>query len=166
MIRTIIPSCFAVALIGLGVPSFAAQTASDSAQGTLVVQAQDKPLSVDLKHAYFLIGPDAFEANKTTRRVVFAADDLRATIKACKEVRCATTISNDGLVLELDDAGSASYWAHVQPMQYTSSVDAGGLVLHIDKPDRLAGTLKIDDSGVTARITFDAALLSTFGPDK
>jgi len=163
MIRTI-PSCFAVALIGLGVPSFAAQAASDSAQGALVVQAQEKPLSVDLKYAYFLIGPDLFEANKTTRRVVFSADDLRATIEACTEVRCATLISNDGLVLELDDAGSASYWAHVQSTQYTSSVDAAGLVLRIDKPDRLAGTLKIDDSGVTARITFDATRVRTFGP--
>jgi len=139
------------------------RAAGDRAQGTLVVQAEDKALRVDLKHAYVVVGPDTFEENKTTRRLVFAADDLRTTIAACKDVRCATTISSDGLVLDLDDAGSSSYWAHVQPMQYSGSLDAGGLVLHIDKPDRLTGTLKIDNSGVTATIEFDAPLVKSFG---
>jgi hypothetical protein len=163
MIRSASP-CFAAVLIALAAPSFAA--GADSAHGTLVVQAEDKPLSVELKHAYVVIGPDTFEANKTTRRLVFAADDLRATIEACKDVGCATMISNDGLVLDLDDATSPRYWAHVQPMQYSGSVDSGGFTLRTDKPERLAGTLKIENSGVTAKIEFDAPLVKTFAPTK
>jgi len=140
--------------------SRALTSCGDATQGLAFI---DKALRVDLKHAYVVVGPDTFEENKTTRRLVFAADDLRTTIAACKDVRCATTISSDGLVLDLDDAGSSSYWAHVQPMQYSGSLDAGGLVLHIDKPDRLTGTLKIDNSGVTSTIEFDAPLVKSFG---
>jgi hypothetical protein len=159
-----LPVAFAVASIAFVNSSFAA--GSDSAKGTLVVQADDKPLSIDLKHAYIVVGPDTFDADKTTRRLVFAADDLRASIEACKEIRCAVTISSDGLVLDLDDAGSSSYWAHVQPMQYAGSVDSGGLVLRTDKPDRLAGTLTIDNARVTTTIVFDATLVKAFGPEK
>ena len=149
----------ATVLLTLTVPSFAAGV--DSARGTLVVQAEDKPLSVELRHAYLVIGPDTFETGKTTRRMVFAADDLRAMIEACKDIRCATMISSDGLVLELDDA-STRYWAHVRPMQYSGSLDRGGLVLHTDKPDRVEGTVKLNNSGVTTTVEFDAALVKTF----
>ncbi|WP_395684036.1 hypothetical protein [Dokdonella sp.] len=163
MIHYAIP-CFALAVLtSLVAPTSQATSSGDRAQGTLVVQAEDKPLHVDLKHAYLVIGPDAFEPNKTTRRLVFAADDLRAAIEACKEIRCATMISNDGLVLDLDDAGPR-YWAHVQPMQYSGSLDARGLVLRTDSPDRLAGTLMVDNSGVTTTIEFDAPLVKSFGP--
>lgn len=163
MIRAAFPRFASALLAGFAAPSFGAEAVHDSAQGALVVQAEDKPLRIDLAHAYLVIGPDTYEAHKTTRRLVFAAADLRASIEACTEIRCATTISSDGLVLELGDAGSHGYWAHVQPMQYAGSVDGGGLVLRTDTPDRLAGTLKIDESGVTATIMFDAPLVKSFG---
>ena len=146
-------------LLALTVPSFAASV--DSARGTLVVQGEDKPLSVELKHAHLVIGPDTFETGKTTRRLVFTADDLHAMIEACTEIRCATMIASDGLVLELD-AASTRYWAHVRPMQYSGSLDRGGLVLRTDKPDQVAGTVKLNNSGVTTTIEFDAALVKTF----
>lgn len=148
----------------LAAPAFAAAAGSDHAEGTLTVQAEAKPLKMELKHAYYVSGPDTFEPGKMTRRVVFAGDDLAATIRACADVGCATAPPGDGLMLELDDAGSPRYWAHVQPMQYSGSVDSGGLVLKADTPDRLAGTLTIANSGVKTTIEFDATLLKTFAP--
>jgi hypothetical protein len=159
-----VSAAFAVAATTFASPSFA--EGRDSAEGTLVVPTEDKPLSVDLKYAYVVVGPDTFDAEKTTRRLVFAAEDLRARIEACKGIRCAVTMSSDGLVLDLDEAGSSSYWAHVQPMQYAGSVDSGGLVLRTDKPGRLAGTLKIDNARVTTTTAFDATLVKAFGPEK
>lgn len=148
-------------LIALASPMLFA-AGGDRAQGTLTVQAEDKPLQMQLGHAYYVSGPDTFEADRMTRRLVFSADDLAATIRACPDVRCATIPSSDGLVLELDDAGSPRYWAHVRPMQYSGSVDSGGLVLRADTADRLAGTLTIADSGVKTTIDFDATLLKAF----
>ena len=155
---------FAVTLAALASPLLSA-AGRNHAQGGLTVQGEDKPLQMDLKHAYYVSGPDTFEAGKTTRRLVFAADDLAAAIVTCTDVRCATTLSNDGLVLELDDAASPRYWAHVQPMQYSGSVDRGGLVLRTDAADRLAGSLTITDSGVKTTIEFDAELIKTFAAD-
>jgi hypothetical protein len=148
-------------LAALCAPALSAAGA-DRAHGTLTVQAEDKPLSVQLKHAYYVSGPDTFEADKTTRRLVFTVDDPGATLAACIDIRCATAPSGDGLVVELDDAASPHYWAHVVPMQYSGSVDGSGLVLRTDSADRLAGTLTIDNTGVKTRIEFDASLLGTF----
>jgi hypothetical protein len=156
----------AAALAALVAPAFAAAAGSDHAKGTLTVQAEAKPLQMELKHAYYVSGPDTFEAGKMTRRVVFAGDDLAATIRACADVGCATAPPGDGLMLELDDAAPSRYWAHVRPMQYSGSVDSGGLVLKTDTADRLAGTLTIADAGVKTTIEFDATLLKTFAPPK
>lgn len=159
-----LPTAFAVALIAFAAPSFAAS--SDSAKGTLTVQGEDKPIRVELTHAYYITGPDQFDPKKTTRRIIFASEDVRAAIDACDEASCAMHVFNDGMTLEMDDTSSVRYWAHVRPMQYSGVLERSTLALGTDKPDRLAGTLKLANSGVSTTIVFDATLVKAFGPEK
>ena len=158
------PAAFAAALIAFAAPAFAA--GSDSAKGTLILQGEDKPVSVELTHAYYITGPDQFDPKKTTRRLIFAGEDVRAAIDACDEASCAMHVFNDGMTLEMDDTSSVRYWAHVRPMQYGGMLERSALALGTDKPDRLAGSLKLVNSGVTTTIVFDAALVKAFGPEK
>jgi len=138
---------------------------SDSAKGTLTVETESKPASVELAHAYLVSGPDTFDAKKTTRRIVFTKADERATIEACSDVSCATLSSSDGMTVELGDGSTANWWAHVHPMQYSGMSDPGDLKLGTDTAERVAGTFKIGTSGVKTSVVFDAPLVKAFpGP--
>jgi len=156
---------YALALIATLVVPCAAVAADSHAQGKLTLQGENKSLDVEVKHAYYVSGPDRFEATKMTRSLVFAVDDLAAVIQACADIGCATALSGDGLVLDLGDAASPSYWAHVRPMQYSGFVGRNGLRLRTDSSDRLAGSLTIAGAGVKTTIEFDVPLTKTFAAD-
>jgi hypothetical protein len=135
---------------------------SDSAKGTLTVETESKPASVELAHAYLITGPDTFAPKKTTRRIVFTTTDERATIEACSDVSCATLSSSDGMTVELGDEPAASWWAHVRPAQYSGMSEPGELKLSADTAERVAGMFKIGTSGVKTSVVFDAPLVKTF----
>lgn len=136
--------------------------ASGSAKGTLTVQGEDKPLSVELKHAYLVSGPATFDQTQMARRIVFTANDERSTIVACKDIRCATLLSADGVTVELPPDSAPGWWAHVGTVQYSSTGDSDALKLSTDSAERLAGTFTIDRTMVTTAIAFDAVLVKTF----
>ena len=135
---------------------------SDSAKGTLTVETESKPASVELAHAYLVSGPDTFDPKKATRRVVFTKTDERAAIEACSDVSCATLSSSDGMTVELGDEPAASWWAHVHPMQYSGMSQKSDFTLSVNTAERVAGTLKISTSGVKTTVEFDASLAKTF----
>ncbi|HZX91870.1 MAG TPA: hypothetical protein VFE67_14605 [Rudaea sp.] len=152
-----------LAFIVMAVPAASALAAgSDSAKGTLTVETESKPASIELAHAYLVSGPDTFDPKKITRRIVFTKTDERATIEACSDVSCATLSSSDGMTVELGDEPTASWWAHVHPMQYSGMSQEGDLKLSADTDKRVAGTFKIGTSGVKTSVEFDAPLVKTF----
>lgn len=159
------PCAFAIAL-GISLPSLAIHStfaaSGDSAKGTLTVETQDKPASVELAHAYLISGPDSFDEKKMTRRIVFTKSDERATIEACEHVSCATLSSSDGMTIDLPEGSAPNWWAHVHPVQYSGTEDADALKLSVDTPERLAGSFKISTSAVSASIVFDAPLVKSF----
>ena len=134
----------------------------DSAKGTLTVETESKPASVELAHAYLVSGPDTFDPKKTTRRIVFTKTDERATIEACNDVSCATLSSSDGMTVELGDDSAANWWAHVHPVQYSGMSEPGDLKLSADTAQRVAGTFKIGTSGVKTSVVFDAPMVKVF----
>ena len=134
----------------------------DLAKGTLTVETESKPASVELVHAYLVSGPDTFDPKKATRRIVFTKTDERAAIEACSDVSCATLSSSDGMTVELGDEPAASWWAHVHPMQYSGMSQKSDLTLSVNTAERVAGTLKISTSGVKTTVEFDASLAKTF----
>ena len=137
-------------------------SAADSAQGTLVVQGEDKPLSMELSHAYFITGPDDLDATKITRRLLFTGADVRSTIAACEQSDCAMYSFSEGMWVQIDDTSTMRWWGKVKPVQQSGMLNRSALVLTTDQPDRLAGTLTLDNSGKPAKITFDASLVKAF----
>ena len=152
--------------LGIALPGLATHTtfaaSGDSAKGTLTVETQDKPASVELAHAYLISGPDSFDEKKMTRRIVFTQSDERATIEACEHVSCATLSSSDGMTVDLPEGSAPNWWAHVHPVQYSGTSEPGELKLSADTAERVAGTFKVSNSGVTASIAFDAPLVKSF----
>jgi hypothetical protein len=149
---------FASALIAPG----AIAAASSTATGSLSVEGPDAPLELSLKHAYYISGPDRFDETKTVRSIVFTADDQRAAINACRDMRCAMLSSSDGLQIEIGDSGAINWWAHVAPIQYSSTAGGDALTLSVDGAERVAGTFKLDGSGVTTTVKFDTSLVRDF----
>jgi hypothetical protein len=139
-----------------------AMAAEGSATGKLSLGGPDKPVELALKHAYYVRGADASDAAKGAARIIFSGADLGAAIEACKDAHCTTTISEDGMTLEIGDTAALHYWAHVTPMQIAGDLPRTALVLDTDTPTRVAGTLKIAGNGVTTTIKFDAPLLKSF----
>jgi len=146
--------------------SFAWAAGADSAKGKLVVQGDDKPLSMELNHAYFITGPDEFDAAKTTRRVLFTGEDVRSAIEACEDAGCAMYSFSEGMWLQIDDSSTMRWWGKVKPVQQSRMLDRSALVLTTDTPDRLAGTLTLDSSGKPVKISFDAPLVKAFSAVK
>ena len=135
---------------------------STMAKGALSLEGPDDPLVVTLAHAYYVTGPDRFDPTQTVRSVVFTTSDQRAAMAACADMRCAMLSSSDGLQIELGDGGSVNWWAHVAPVQYSSSAGSDALKLRVDSPERVAGTFKLAGSGATTAIEFDASLVRDF----
>ncbi|MGA9422204.1 MAG: hypothetical protein WBW61_07560 [Rhodanobacteraceae bacterium] len=135
---------------------------STMAKGNLSVEGPDDPLSVTLTHAYYVTGPDRFDETKTVRSIVFTKDDQRAAIGACADMRCAMLSATDGLQIDFAEPGMVNWWAHVSPIQYSSTASGDALKLSVDSPGRVAGTFKLGGSGATTAIEFDASLVRDF----
>lgn len=150
-----------VAMLALVVTS-AWAVAADSAKGTLTVQGEDKPLSMELSHAYFITGPDDFDATKTTRRVILTAEDVRSIIDACEDAGCAMYSFSEGMWVLIDDSSTMRWWGKVKPVQQSGMLNRSALVLTTDNADRLAGTLTLDNAGKPMKIIFDASLVKAF----
>lgn len=159
---------FALAVFCVSTVAVAFAAGTSTAEGTLTVKGSSNPLSVKLAHAYYFVGPDAFDKTKTIRNIVFTASDKQKTIEACTNTSCADLSSVDGLEIGLTESGNVKWWAHIAPMQYASS-DISALTLDVDTPKHVAGTFKLGgsaDANVTVSVKFDATLIKTFPAKK
>jgi hypothetical protein len=148
----------------LAITSFIVQ--SENASGTLTYKSSKKVFNIPLKYAHFLTGPDAFDAKKTIRRLVFTGKDMEAKIKSCDAMNCPDT-SIEGIQIDLDAAPRILYWINLDNglVQYSGTAAYDILALTTDSKGRLAGTIKIDASaggGPTLAVKFDAKLLKNF----
>lgn len=135
---------------------------STMARGTLSVEGHGDPLTISLAHAYYITGKDRFDETRTVRSIVFTADDRRAAMADCADLGCAMLSSSDGLKIDLSESGTVVWWAHIAPIQYSSSASGDVLKLSADTAERVAGTFELAGSGATATIEFDATLVRDF----
>ena len=160
------PRCrLALATLSLGFALLACEASGQqrgTANGTLTLEGADTPLRVTFAHAYYITGPDSFDETKTTRSLVFTAEDQTDAIMGCSSRSCAELSMIDGLKIDLAEQGMANWWAHVGQKQYSGTAVGKSLSLRVDQPDHLAGTFKIGGSGATAAIEFDSALVKAF----
>ena len=81
---------------------------------------------------------------------------------------CVSGVLNDGMTVEFDAGPRLHYWvvASGQTVQYSGAAKPdAALEPTADAPDRLAGTLTIDDSkagGPKVSVTFDAKIVKQF----
>ena len=134
----------------------------DSAKGTLIVQGSGEPLTLALRHAYFVTGPDDFDKSKMTRRIIFTGDDVRPTIEACENARCAMSSVSSGMWLEIDESSDMRSWAKIDTVQQSGMPNRSALALTTESAYRLAGTLTISRGSNPMTITFDAPLVKSF----
>ena len=150
---------------GLTIFTASAYAAGGTAKGTIKI----KDKTVDLKHAYLVKGPDAFDSSKTVSTVIITPNDISKEITECKSASCASGIT-EGMTVGKEDFGSTTrvvYWVVTNDgmMQYSGNDDVSALVLTTDTADRMAGKLTIDDSaadGPKIDVEFDAPLAKEF----
>jgi hypothetical protein len=139
---------------------------ADPASGTISLASRAGPVTVTVKHAYLVIGPDEV-SGKPTRRLVLAAADVSSKIRSCAAMSCSDGDLREGMTIDLDSGARLNYWvvANDQRVQYSGAAKPASLKLTTDTSQRVAGTLAIDDSaagGAKSAVQFDASLLKEF----
>ena len=141
--------------------SLASADQAGTAKGTLAVDDDGGSLGGKIMHAYYITGPDSFDASNIQRIIVFTVDDQADAIAACADKSCAELPTVDGLKIDLSIEDMTQWSAHVGSVQ-RSGISGNGLTLRTDTPGYLAGTFRLNVSGVTADIEFDTKLVKAF----
>jgi len=150
--------------VALAVSSNIGAAADGTATGTLTYVSKGAPLTVALKYAWLVKGPDAVDTKKTIRHLILSAVDIGAKVAACKTMSCTDSDLGSGMTVDFDAGPRLNYWVSLngQLVQYSGTVRPEALKLTTDTPARLAGKLTIDDSGAGGAkvdVTFDAPML-------
>jgi hypothetical protein len=145
---------------------FSSSVRADPASGTISYQSKSGPIVVTVRNVYLLRGPDEV-SGRIIRRLVFSSAEMSAKIGACAAMSCSDADLGEGMTIDFDVGPRLNYWfvANAQRVQYSGSVKPEAAKLAADTPQRLAGTLTLDDSavgGASVSIDFDANLLKEF----
>jgi len=135
--------------------------AADSSKGSFVFKGK----TVELKYVYLVKGPDY--SSKVIRELVFSPTDISAKIQACADLSCVSGGLNEGMTVDFDAGSRLNYWVVMngQRVQYSGNAELSTFTASTDKPDRIAGSLKIDDAsanGAKVDVEFDAGLTKEF----
>ena len=141
-----------------------AAAADGTVKGTLTYKAKGAPVTIALKHAWLVKGPDAVEPKTIIRHLIFSATDIGAKVAACKTMSCTDADLGSGMTVDLDAGPRLNYWVVLdnQMVQYSGTAAPAVLKLTTDTPTRLAGKLTIDNvaaGGPKVDVEFDVPLL-------
>jgi hypothetical protein len=138
--------------------------AGEGASGALSLTAADgKVATLEVRHGYLFEEPDPFGGKASVRVLVLTDEDVRAKIEACDGGRCAELAAKNALVVKFwSDGSPPAYWAHLESTQYSDPLTGPGPDLEVDTPERIAGTVAIDNDSVRATISFDVSRLEVF----
>ena len=158
----LMPYSLAIAIAVVAAP--AALAAGGTAKGTLTYKAKTGPITVAPKFAYLVKGPDAVDAGKVIRKLIFSTVDLGSKIDACKTMSCTDADLGEGMTVDLDAGPRLNYWVVLngQRIQYSGTEPPASLKLTTNTPQRLAGTLAFDGAaagGAQVAIEFDTPLV-------
>lgn len=146
--------------------SFRSGHIGQPAKGEVVYMFKNKPLNLTVTNGQYLTGPDQMEPSKTIRRLLFTANDLTPKVTSCATMKCLDA-DFVGLQVDITDSPRLLYWLVLnnQLVQYSGTARHEALTLTENSPERLAGTLVIDDTqagGPRANISFDLKLSRAF----
>jgi hypothetical protein len=140
---------------------------ADPASGTINYQSKAGPIVVNVANAYMVKGPDA-GSGKTIRQLIFTSADVAAKLQGCASMSCASGNVTEGMTVDFDAGPRLNYWVvgNGQKVQYSGTAKPDEtLKLTADTPERLAGTLTIDDGamgGAKVNVKFDAKIVKQF----
>jgi hypothetical protein len=157
--RSLNPICSAVTL-GALVLALASSGAAEPATGTVSYKGN----TLAVKHAFLVKGPDAVDAKKIIRRLIFGTTDLAAKIRACQTMSCVDGEVTEGMTLDLDAGPRLNYWTALKGglVQFSGTAEPSALTAKADEAGRVAGRLLIDGTragGPKVELEFDAKLL-------
>ena len=145
---------------------FPAAATADPASGTINYQSKAGPIVINVANVYMVNGPDAVNG-KTIRQLIFTSADVGAKLQACASMMCASGNVTEGMTVDFDVGPRLNYWVvgNGQKIQYSGTAKPETVTLTADTPERLAGTLTIDDSaagGAKVNVKFDAKTAKQF----
>ena len=137
--------------------------AAGTAKGAVTYKARGAPVTVALKHAWLVKGPDAVDPKKIVRKLILSADDIGAKIAACRTMSCVDADLNSGMTVDFDAGPRLNYWIVLdnQRVQYSGTAAPAAFKAAADTATRLAGKLVIDDTkagGPGIDVQFDTPL--------
>jgi hypothetical protein len=149
---------FAITFLAFPGPSIGA--ADGEAKGNL----NYKGMTVTLKHAYFVKGPDAMDSKTILRRLILSRDDLGAAIQGCKTMKCVDGAIAEAMQVDFDAGPRLLYWITLNGdrVQYSGTAQPSAATVAGGDPKRLVGKLSIDDAGAggpRVEVEFEATLL-------
>lgn len=152
--------------LGIGLAPLA-QAAGNQAKGSLTFVHKGKPVTVKLRHAYLVKGPDLVDPAVHIRRLVFSGPELAAGIQATENMLGLEGTVREGMTVDLVPGGELRYWLGIRDgyVQHSGAVTAAALKAIQDAPDHLAGKLSFDDGatgGARVEVEFDASLVKEF----
>lgn len=155
--------CFALGLALACSMAVAQPSLAGTAKGTL----SSSKGTIALTNAYLVKGPDAFDAAKIIRKLIFAPTDIGAKILACNTLNCVEGGLDAGLTVDLDAGPRLNYWMVLnnQMVQYSGTQSPDALKKTAEDAKHLAGKLSFDDSGAGGPkldVDFDAPLVKEF----
>jgi hypothetical protein len=131
-------------------------------RGRAVIAGQ----AFDLRYAWLIRGPDAFEPGRLDTYVVMAPDDISAELARCPTVKCAIwDVLKNGVILEPEKDGGFWIRALHPKLAKEQQLSARGWAATIDRPERIAGSVRWEPQGQDPPIldlTIDATLLKSF----
>jgi len=157
-------ACLLAVFLAAASPGLAQQV-PPPVQGRAVIAGQP----FDLRHAWLIRGPDAFEPGKMNAFIVMAPDDISADLSKCPTVKCAIwDVLKNGVILQPEKDGSFWIRALHPRLAKEQQLSARGWTASIDQDVRVAGRLRWEPQGKDPPIldlTIDAALLKSYPAD-
>ena len=133
------------------------------ASGELVFSTNRGPLTVSLRHAYLVAGPD--ESGQPIRQLVLADKDLAAAISACAKLSCVSARLMNGATVDFDAGPRLKTWfvANDQLVQHSDTAKPETMSLQQDDAKGLAGRWSLSTGvGPRGAVQFNAPLLKAF----
>ncbi len=149
--------------VAVWVAGVASAAHAGDASGELVYQAKRGPVTVTLRHAYLLSGPDA--TGQPIRELVLSEQDLSAAITGCDRLSCVSGKLGSGATVDFDAGPRLNTWfvANDQMIQHSDTAKPDTMSLQENSAKRLAGSWSVTGGvGAKGTVRFDAPLAKAF----
>ena len=141
----------------------AAAAQAGEASGELVFSTSRGPLTVPLRHAYLVSGPDS--TGQSIRQLVLSEKDLASAIAGCDRLGCVSGLLGSGATVDFDAGPRLNTWfvANDQRVQHSDTARPDTMVLQQDSAKALAGRWSLNaGAGPKGQVQFSAPLAKAF----